>query len=312
MRLRLLTGAVVLLGAAGCGLSSAAQSEPVTVGVGALGEQQVLAALTVEALERAEVPVERSDELGTTVGLRREAARDRVDLYWDYTGAAWSRGMREPAPPADPIESWERVREADRRNGLLWLEPTDADATFALFVREGSRPNPEAGMSWLAGELSGGERTLCADADFIERPGGLDALADEYAIDLTRLSQQPMSEEEAIAGVASGTCFAGLATATSGAAHAEGLVPVADDLSVFPSFLVAPVARQGSPADRGEIREVLEPLVDALDSATLRRLNAEHEGGEAPDELAERFLDELDELEESPDDAELDGSPDDG
>lgn len=293
MRSRLLLTAAALLGVVGCTLPTAAQPEPVVVGVGALAEQEVLGALAIEALDRAEVAVEREEGLATTVGLRREAASERVDLYWDYTGAAWSRGLGEPAPPADPVESWERVREADRHNGLQWLEPTDANATLALFVRADDAPEGDAMLTWLAGELSGGERTLCADEDFLTRPGGLDALAAEYAIDLSRLAREPADEEEAIELVAAGECFAGLATATSGPARAEGLVPVADDLAVFPAFVVAPVVREDSPADREVVREALAPVVEALDTATLRRLNAEHARGEDVGELAARFLDEL-------------------
>lgn len=293
MRSRLLVVAVVLLAASGCTLPTAAQPDAVVVGVGALPEQEVLGALAVEALERADVTVEREEGLATTVGLRREAASGRVDLYWDYTGAAWSRGLGEPAPPADPVESWERIRAADHHNGLRWLEPTEANATLALFVRADAIPEGEARLSWLAGELSAGERVLCADPDFLSRPGGLDALAAEYAIDLARVLGRPATEEDAVAGVAAGECFAGVATATLGQARLEGLVPVSDDLSVFPAFIVAPVVREESPADRVVVREALAPVVEALDTATLRRLNAEHARGEAPDELAARFFDEL-------------------
>lgn len=284
-----------LLTLGGCVGTGGEGRDPVVVGVGSRGEQEVLGAVTVAALERGEIPVEVRGDLGDTVGLRREATQDHIDLFWDYTGAAWVLGLREQAPAADPTESWERVREADERNGLEWLPPTEADATFALAVRQEDVPvDGEATMSWLAGELSGGEHSLCADVDFLVRPGGLEALAEEYAIDLERLPRQPADdEEEVVEALVEERCFTGLVTATSGQARAAGLVTVTDDLGVLPAFVVAPVARASSPGARDEVLAALAPVIEALDTEVLARLNAEHVEGEASDVLAERFLDEI-------------------
>lgn len=288
----LLLAATLMLVA--CVPAPADERGPVVLGVGSTAEQQVLAALTVAALDRQGVGVEVRPDLGTTVGLRREATTGDIDAFWDYTGAAWSLGLGEQAPPADPEESWQRVRQADRRNGLRWLPPTAANATFAMFVREDALPaETDATMSWLAGELSGEDRSLCADPDFLLRPGGLEALAQEYAIDLDRLPRRPADEERAIEGVAEGRCFAGLATASSGSARVAGLVPVTDDLMLFPAFLAAPVVREGSPADTAMVETALRPIVAALDTATLGRINAEYEAGADLEELGERFLDEV-------------------
>lgn len=268
---------------------------PVVVGAGSSDEQRVLAALAAEVLERAQVPVEISVELGATRGLRRAALADQIDLFWDYTGAAWTLGLREAAPPADPLESWERVREADEDQGLAWRAASEANATFALVVRRDDLPPPDAqrGLGWLAGELSGGQRRLCADAAFITRPDGLPSLAAEYGIDTASMPKRAATEAEAIAQVRDGGCFAGLATATSGEAYAADLVPVADELRVFPAFVVAPVVRSASPADRPEVTEALQVLTDALDTPTLARLNALVVDGRDPGEIAADFVDQL-------------------
>jgi osmoprotectant transport system substrate-binding protein len=289
-RLAIAALAVVLVGCTGPVQPGA---RPLIVGMGDSNEQRLLAALTVEALEQADLPVEVRPGLGDTVGLRREALRGNIDLLWDYTGAAWALGLLQHAPPADPHESYERVRSADERNDLVWLEPTAANATLALFVRADDLPpadEPRA-MSWLAGVLSSEEHTpLCADRDFIARPGGLDALGEAYDIARERLVVRPASESQAIAAVAEGECFAGLATATSGAARLAGLVPVSDDLGVFPAFVLAPVARADTLDHAPAVREALAPLIAILDTPTLATLNAEVEGGEEPEALAARFL----------------------
>jgi osmoprotectant transport system substrate-binding protein len=288
--LRIALGMVLALGVVGCRSADAAPA--LVIGVGSTDEQRMLAALAAEALRRADVPVEVRMGLGGTLGLRRQALADQIDLFWDYTGAAWALGLREAAPPADPVESWERVREADERRGLRWLDPTQANATLALVVRVSDLPADTAqrDLGWLAGELSGGRRRLCADADFIARDGGLRALAAEYGIDVSRLPKQAADEAEAVAAVRDGECFAGLATATSGNARAAGLAPVKDELRVFPAFVVASVVRAGSPADDASVVAALTPLIHALDTATLAQLNARVVDGEDPTTIAARFL----------------------
>lgn len=283
---------------AGCSAPSRAEerrSQTVVVGVGSTVEQQVLAALTWEALRRAGVEVRLEQELGSTPSLRRNALIGSIDAYWDYTGAAWSLGRGEQAPPADPAESWERISRADEDTDLIWLRPSAANATLGFVVRAEDLPprGAQRGMTWLAQRLSTGEQRLCADEDFVRRPAGLQALAQEYAIALDQVEVLERGEEDAIAGVVAGECFAGLATATSGSAARQGLVAVTDDLRVFPAFIVAPVVREGSTADRSRVRRTLEAVAGLLDTATLARLNAGVEAGREPRVVAGRFLDRM-------------------
>jgi osmoprotectant transport system substrate-binding protein len=274
----------------GCDRPAAGDSGAVVVGSGSTVEQQLLSALAADLLEEGGFAVEVRMVEGGTVALRRDAIRGHIDVFWDYTGAAWALGLGEHAPPADPQESYERVSRADEGSGLVWLAPTAANATLALFVRS----DEPRDLTWLAGVLSSGDERLCADPDFISRPGGLDALAaaDAYAIDLGRLDVVAGEEDEAIEGVAEGRCFAGLATATSGAARLAGLQPVADDLTIFPAFIIAPVVREAALETHPRLAAVIERLAPAIDTATLAALNAEVEAGVDPGDVAAAYLEE--------------------
>lgn len=284
--------AVLCLLLLGCGGPAIEEEPTVVIGVGSTVEQQVLAALTVVAVEEAGIATEVHADLGGTVALRRQALAGEVDVFWDYTGAAWALGLGQQNPPAEPVESYQRVREEDRDNGLTWLDPTTANATLALFVRAADLPPaPEPnGMDWLAGKLSVGEETLCVDDAFRRRAGGLEELATAYPMDLGRLEVISAGEEEAMERVASGRCFAGLGTATSGEASNAGLVPVDDELGVFPAFIVAPVVRTEVLTHLPDLGVILEGVVPRIDTATLARLNAEAERGVEPEEIARRFL----------------------
>ena len=287
---------VLALAVTACDRRGGPGEQRVVVGVGSTTEQRVLAALAVQALDAAGLVPEVQTDLGGTVGLRREAIGGGIDVFWDYTGAAWALGMGQQVPPSDPEESYERVRRADEDNGLTWLEPTAVNATLALFVRRDELPPEDRprGLAWLAGVLSSGEGTLCADPEFITRAGGLESLAGAYAIDVERLTEAavPATEAEAIRAASSGRCFAALATVTSGDARLAGLVPVADDLMVFPAFVVAPVARTDRVAAVPGITDALRRVSDRLDTEQLAAMNAAAERGGDPGEIAEDFLDQ--------------------
>jgi osmoprotectant transport system substrate-binding protein len=292
----------VVIGLMTSACTEAGAAPSVVIGAGGTAEQRVLAALAHESIRRSGVPVELREAAGGTTAMRRQALAGQIDLYWDYTGAAWTLGMRESAPPADPLESWERVAQADEDRGLRWLAPSAANATLALVVRRADLPaaGQPRGLGWLAGELSSGQRRLCADPDFIARADGLASLAAEYGIDTAGMPRRAADEAAAITAVAAGDCFAGLATATSGAARAADLVPVADELGVFPAFVIAPVVHQGSPADRTQVTAALERVTTALDTSTMARLNAQVAAGEDPTTVARAFVDALAEPEPTP------------
>ena len=293
---RLLAALLGMVLLASCSAGSE-DTPPVVVGAGSTTEQRVLAALTVLTLARAGLRAEVSDDLGGTVGLRREALAGGVDVFWDYTGAAWALGMGRQAPPSDPQESFERVRTADEDRGLTWLQPSTANATLALFVRADDLPGDERpdGLGWLGRQLGRSGRRLCADPDFIRRPGGLESLAAGYGMDLQRVNKGavPARENEAIAEVAKGRCFAALATATSGRARRAGLVLVADHRAVFPAFIVSPVARTDRVEQDAELATALDPLARVLDTERLAALNARVETGEDPRDIAREFLAEV-------------------
>lgn len=288
-RAHLVAACLLLLSTGGC-WQRAAPEPDLVVGVGSTSEQRVLAALAERALEVAGRTASRSEGLGDAAAVRAALLAGEVDLVWDYTGAALAGAATEaPLPPA-PAASYDAAVAADVERDLVWLGASSVNATFALYVRQADRPRGgPADLTWLAGELSEGGERLCADADFLAG-GGLDALLGAYPVDRERLRTAPAPEERAIERVVEGSCFAGLATATSPSAAAAGLVHVADHLQAFPAFVVAPVARGEAVREHPGLEEALAPVLEVLGAERLASLVAEVEAGEAPDVLAERML----------------------
>ena len=279
--------------AAGC------QQEPevtvIRIGAGTTGEQQVLAALTAEVLARKDVPAEIVAELGDSGDVRDEALAGRVDVYWDYSGAAWAVSLGALAPPVDPVESFEAVAAEEAENGLEWMGPPQMDARLAFFVPSGAVPaGIDPNLSWLAGALVESDGALCADAEYLSAPSGYAYLADSYAISAQTVTTSALPGDEALRGIAEGRCQTALSAQGSGLARSLGLTALRDDLGVFPAQTVSAVIVQSGRADQPAPRDAVSDLAARLTTDDLANLNAAVELGEAPDVVASAFLDARD------------------
>ena len=296
-------GALVLLVALGpIAVACAEQvdlSEPpsLRVAVGPDAESRILARTIGLLLDDVEVAVELvafADGRST----RQAIELGDVDLVVAYSGEEWLGSLGRPNPPADPRVGLEALAEADRARGLTWLLPDagatvgtavgtaagleepPVNATFAFFVA--GPPSADADLRTLS-ELSlrlsqRPELSLCVDTEFGRRPDGLAALLSAYSVRRDRpfLAADPA---EAVLGVLSGDCVAGLSHATDGLAWRSGLRPLADDLRFFPAFVPSPVVRTAVLEDLPDIERALRPLLDGLSTGMLGRANGQVASG---------------------------------
>ncbi len=267
---------------------------PVRVAGGPDAEATLLAHVLAAMLERSGVDAEVV-AFSSARDARRAIELGEVDLRPAYTGETWLETLGRADPPGDPRESYTAVRRHDEAEGLLWLRPrfgdgideAPANATFAFVVA--GPPAVDADlrtMSQLAARLSEQpEARVCVDQEFGSRPDGLRAVLAAYSVRSGReyLAADP---QEAVAGVLAGDCLTGLTTATDGAAWAAGLVPLVDDLRVFPAFVPLPQLRQDVVAARPEIRTAVAPMAAQLTTALLGRWNARVLRGEPLEQVA--------------------------
>jgi len=301
-RIRHAAGALAFLGligvlAAGCG-QQADPSEPpsLRVAVGPDAESQILARTIGLLLDDVGIVAELvafADGRST----RQAIELGDVDLAIAYSGEEWLSSLGRANPPADPEVGLEVLADADRSRGLTWLLPTvgggggveetPVNATFMFFVA--GPPSADADLRTLS-ELSLrlSERpglSLCVDTEFAQRPDGLAALLSAYSVRRDRpfLAADP---SEAVLGVLSGDCVAGLSHATDGLAWRSGLQPLLDDLRFFPAFVPAPVVRTAVLEDLPGIAIALRPLLDGLTTGMLGRANGEVVSGVSVDVVA--------------------------
>lgn len=237
--------------------------EPVRIGAGPEAESRLLAAILAELLAAAELPAEvivfeHGRDARQAIELRE------VDVLPSYTGAVWLDRFGWSDPPGGPGNSYEQVKAADEQDGLIWLPPTEVNATFAFVVAgPPTRNGAMGGLHDLALAVNTDpDALLCVDGAYASRPDGLAALARLYAIRDEVLQEQVLevAPDDAVRGVANGDCLAGLTTATDGDAWAAGLRPLTDDQRAFPAFLLAPVVTEELREERSEAIAAIAPF----------------------------------------------------
>lgn len=267
-------------------------------------EGSVLGELIIQRLEAGGVPTQNRLQLGGTSIVREAIRAGEIDLYPEYTGNGAFFFDREDEPGWNDAETaYEKVRELDReRNDLVWLQPAQANNTWAMSVRRDlADEHGLRSLEDLADYLNdGGAFRFAASAEFVDSESALPAFQEAYGFDLRSeqlltLSGGDTSATMRAAAQDNNNVTGAMTYGTDGGLEALGLIVLEDTLGVQPVYQPAPLVRASVLETHPEIADLLEPLFAALDLETLQRLNGEVavEGRSARD-VARDFLAELD------------------
>jgi len=149
-------------------------------------EQLIMSSMTAQLLEAKGFDVEKRDGMGSTV-VRKAQINGQVDLYWEYTGTSLLN-YNKVKEPMDAQQTYDTVKELDAKLGLVWLNPSDANNTYALAVRQDdTRTTNVKTLSELATLLNDGTRlTFATDVEFPVRPDGLKPFQKTYGMKFKR------------------------------------------------------------------------------------------------------------------------------
>nr|WP_297460303.1 glycine betaine ABC transporter substrate-binding protein [uncultured Halomonas sp.] len=271
MKKQLLT---TLAGVALAATMSTAQAEEIVVGGKNFTEQLILADMTATYLEGLGYEVEKRDGMGTTI-LRQAQLNDQVDLYWGYTGTSLIT-FNKVTEDLSREETYQRVKELDAEKGLVWLEPSDANNTYALAMRaEDADKRGIESISDLAALINGGETmTLASNAEFYARDDGLRPLQETYGFEFGRANVKRMDFGLTLPTLDQKNVDVAMATATDGRIPAFDLVILEDDKGFFPAYALTPVVREEVLEANPKLAEQLNKLSTLIDDATMAKLNA--------------------------------------
>lgn len=259
-------------------------------------EQLVLCEITALALESTGAKVNRSCGMSGSSTVRDALEGGGIDLYWEYTGTGWLTHLGESELITDPAQLHQRLDEADRdRNGISWLPPSSANNTYAVAVPEETAD--KLGVSTMSdyarlAKKDPEQASFCGAAEFLGRDDGWPGLEREYGFELPSKLVAELAAGAIFQGIDDGDpCVFGEVFATDGRIEALGLKVLEDDRRFFPIYNPAVSVRTKVLEEHPEIADVLAPVAQALDDATLRELNAEVDvEGHTPEQVSEDWL----------------------
>jgi osmoprotectant transport system substrate-binding protein len=289
IRRRALRSTATLFAAAvlSCGLPGAAWAQSkaaVRVASKIDTEGSLLGQMIIRTLQAGGIKTENRLQLGTTKIVRTALVSGEIDIYPEYSGngAFFFADEKNPAWKRH-ADGFARVKQLDaERNKLVWLQPSPANNTWAIAVRQDlAKQHQLASLADLGKYLAGGGKfKLAASAEFVERPDALPAFQSAYGFKLkqdqllTLAGGDTAATIKAAAEQTSGV-NAAMAYGTDGPVAALGLQILDDPKGVQPVYAPAPVVRADVLAREPKIANLLAPVFKALDGPTLQRLNAQ-------------------------------------
>jgi osmoprotectant transport system substrate-binding protein len=264
-------------------------------------EGGLLGNMILAVLDHAGIPTENKVQLGPTKIVRTALTSGEVDIYPEYTGNA-GFFFSIPDDPAwkNPEKAYEKAKELDKANNIVWLQPAPANNTWAIAVRKDvAEKNNLKTMDdfgkWVAG---GGKVKLAGSAEFVESPAALPGFQKAYGFKLTAdqllvfSGGDTAATEKAAAEQTSGV-NAAMAYGTDGQLAALGLVVMTDTKGVQAVYEPAPTVRQATLDKYPQIKDLLDPVFKTLTLETLQTLNAKIAvDGEDAKKVAKDYLTE--------------------
>ncbi|WFM72483.1 glycine betaine ABC transporter substrate-binding protein [Halomonas sp. CKK8] len=282
-----------LSGLALAGAMTTAGAAEITVGGKNFTEQQILSSMTTQYLEGLGYDVENRSGMGSAV-LRQAQENGQIDLYWEYTGTSLIN-YNDVTERLGPEETYERVKELDAEKGLVWLEPSAANNTYALAMREAdAEERGIASLSDLAQAVNDGEElTFALNAEFYAREDGWRPLQQAYDFRVSRDDVKRMDSGLVYPALRDGDVEVGLVFATDGRIPAFDFRVLEDDKGYFPAYALTPVVREETLEANPELAEQMNALSSLLDDETMAELNARVDvERETIEDVAQSFLEE--------------------
>ena len=290
-----------LLVAFGLLASSVVQANgPVRVGSKIDTEGKLLGNIMVLALEANGIKTENKVSLGNTKIVRTALVAGEIDIYPEYTGnGAFMLGAENSPAWKDFRAGYELAKKMDfEKNKIVWLEPANANNTWAIAVRKDlATANQLRSMDDLGRYIAkGGTFKLAASAEFMERTDAMPAFQAAYGFKLRADQALVLAGGDTAATIKAAAektsgVNAAMAYGTDGPLAALGLLVMEDPKGVQPVYAPAPLVREEVLKRHPAIATILAPIFKSLDTPTLQMLNARIQlEGQDPRKVASGYL----------------------
>ncbi|WP_374621899.1 glycine betaine ABC transporter substrate-binding protein [Pandoraea sp.] len=271
--------------------SVAAQATTLTVGGKNFTEQLILSEMTVQYLRSQGYDVELKNGLGSVV-MRQGMESNQLDIVWEYTGTSLIV-YNKVTEKLDPQQTYERVKALDARIGLIWLNPSALNNTYAFAVP--GKIAREAGIETVSQLVqrfrANPKMTFAFDMEFVGRSDGLVPMEHLYGFHLARRNIKQMDPGLVYTALRNQQIDAGLVYTSDGRNKGFDLKVLADDKDFFPAYAATPVVRKEVLDANPRLAEALDALSAKINNENMSDMNAKVDiGHRAVSRVASDFL----------------------
>ncbi|MGO1269898.1 MAG: glycine betaine ABC transporter substrate-binding protein, partial [Pseudomonas bubulae] len=229
------------------GIAQAAEKPLIRIGARVFTEQTLLAEITSQYLNSKGYNAQVTGGLGSSLA-RSAQESGQLDMVWEYTGVSLV-AYNHITDKLDSQQSYDRVKEVDAKQGLVWLHPSKFSNTYALALPQKVAEafpgiNSISDLNKAMREPDNKNALVALDTEFANRSDGLLGMVKLYDMDLTRRNIRQMDAGLVYTALKNGQVFAGLVYTTDGRLSAFNLKLLEDDKHYFPDYTAAPVVRQ--------------------------------------------------------------------
>ena len=240
-------------------------------------EQLIMSSMTAQYLAGLGYDIDQRDGMGSTV-LRTAQLNGQVDLYWEYTGTGLVT-FNKVTEKLSPEETYQRVKALDEKVGLVWLNPSQANNTYALamrkdFAKQKGIESITDMMNWLQSE-DGKDAQMASNVEFSARADGLKSLLSAYDFEMPRRNLRKMNSGLVYQALDQEVVDVSMVFATDGRVKAFGFYVLSDDRQHFPNYALTPVIRKDTLAAHPQLAEQLNGLSALMNDDTMASLNAQ-------------------------------------
>lgn len=246
----------------------------VVVGGKDFTEQHILSKITSVYLKEKGYDVEEKGSMGSAV-VRTALENGQIDVYWEYTGTALVVYQKQEVE-TDPDVAYDKVKEIDKENKLIWLNKADFNNTYAILMKqEKAKELGLSSISDLAKYVNENPTNLkfATNAEFYAREDGVKGMESHYGFEFPTSNVVKMDSGLLYNALRDGQVEVSVGFATDGRIPGFNLIGLEDDQFFFPAYNAVPVIRDQVLEKDQDLAKLLNEIANNLDTEAMMNLN---------------------------------------
>ncbi len=279
----------------GCGNSTEKSADKeIIVSSKEYTENILLGKITYEYLKNNGYKVKDETGLAGQGLIRNSLTSGEIDTYWEYTGTAYMEFMKKDLNTQKPEEVYDEVKVWDKsENQIEWLNHSQLNNTYCFVTTKevSDKENIKTISDMAKAYNENKDLKFIANPEYFEREDGMPKVYNSYDFEIPEKNKVLLELGMFYNALMSKEGDFTVGFTTDGMIKANDLFVIEDDKDVFPVYYATPVFRSEIIEAHPEIPELMNKLIEKIDTETMMSLNEQVDVDKKPiDDVVHQFL----------------------